>query len=102
MTSKVTVPYRIGTRTYLLWTTATTAVPLTRLVHVCAVCCAQSNRAVHMICIFPLLPYSLPIPDTGRSACIDDRRLAHLWKSTSLIFGKFHRRRPSFESAHSL
>ena len=55
-----------------------------------------------MICIFPLLPYSLPILDTGRSACIDDRRLAHLWKSTSLIFGKFHRRRPSFESAPSL
>ena len=39
------------------------------------------NRAVHMICIFPLLPYSLPMLcfDAGRSACIhllsiDDRR----------------------------
>ena len=67
----------------------------------CSLLRAQNNRAVHMICIFPLLPYSLPILDTGRSACIDDRRLAHLWKSTSLIFGKFHRRRPSLESARS-
>lgn len=49
------------------------------------------NRAVHMICIFPLFPYSLPMFNTRRSACIDDRGPAQLWKSKfiSLILGKF-------------
>ena len=49
------------------------------------------NRAVHMICIFPLLPYSLPMFDAGRSACIDDGGPAQIWKSKfiSLILGKF-------------
>ena len=54
------------------------------------------NRAVQMmimICICPLLPYSLPMfvcfnNDQGRSACIDDRCRSQFWESISLMLGR--------------
>ena len=53
------------------------------------------NGVVHMICIFPLLPYSLPMMTHVLILAVllafDDRSAAQFWKfkSISLILGKF-------------